>query len=139
MSKKAILFSLSFFLVLSNVSAWCGSMTFARFTVDVPSGWTVKEDENVVSFLAPDDVAAITVTTDETGGMTALELARLMSRELNGSEPQEDAGDYTFTFTNQNGVTSEAVLSIEGKEYVLITVTGEHPQIPAILDSISDN
>jgi len=140
MKTKCFCATLAAFLTLALAAAAFGaSMSFAKFTVEAPNGWQASEDDKVVLLLAPENVAAISIAVDKTGGASAKELVTAISQQLNGSEPQaEDGGGYTFTFQNKHGVASKAVLHADADEYVLLTITGEHPQIPMILKSIQD-
>lgn len=133
--------SLYFAVALALVCAGTVSAeikTFSKMSVDVPSGWTAQEDGSVVALIAPDKSAAISIAMDSTQGMSGLDLAKVMSTHLNGSDPKADDGGFTFTFKNSQGVESTSILYAEGGEYVMFTITGKHPQIPGILDSIKE-
>ena len=65
--------------------------------------------------------------------------AKAMATQLKGSAPVAvDAGGYAFTFKNQNGVESKSTLFVNNNQYVMITVTGSHPDIQGILKTIKD-
>ena len=127
-------------LVLSMATASLAAVrSFSHFSVDVPQGWEAAEDGEVVSLLAPGHVAAISVAVDGAEGMTTENLAKAMATQLKGSAPVAvDAGGYAFTFKNQNGVESKSTLFVNNNQYVMITVTGSHPDIQGILKTIKD-
>lgn len=113
---------------------------FGDFTVDVPDDWAAAQNGTTVAITANDKSAAISVTVESTGGTPLKDLAAAFSQQLKGSEPALDDDVYRFTFTNPNGVESNAFLTEneDGKKYCLIVVTGENPALGGILDSITD-
>jgi hypothetical protein len=127
-------------LALSTATAAFANMqSFKHFTVDVPQGWDAAEDGEVVSILAPGHTAAISIAVDSAEGMTTENLAKAMSTQLKGSAPvAADAGGFAFTFKNQSGVESKSTLFVNNNQYVMITVTGSHPDVPRILQSLKD-
>jgi len=134
----SIVFGLCLMLSMTTVS-FANTQSFKHFSVDVPQGWEAAEDGEVVSILAPGHVAAISVAVDSAEGMTTENLAKTMATQLKGSTPVAvDAGGYAFTFKSQNGVDSKSTLFVNNNQYVMITVTGSHPDVPKILQSIKD-
>ena len=88
---------------------------------------------------APDNSAVITISVAEHEGMSATDIAKEMSKALKGSTPERDAdGDYTFTYKNENGAEGVGVVSVDGKNFVFITLTGEHADVDKILESVED-
>ncbi|MBQ7221092.1 MAG: hypothetical protein IJS28_08940 [Synergistaceae bacterium] len=110
-------------MVLCMSSFACAEvMEFRYFSLDVPEGWSVNEDGNVITVTAADKSGSLSITADNPGGKTIAELAEEYSRRLNGTAPEEDEeGGYTFEFNN--GVSQAA---IDGDEdlYLLIIGTG---------------
>jgi len=117
----------------ANVAA--GVMEFSKLRIEVPEGWTAKEEDKAISLFAPGNVAAISVVWDDSGGLPAKDLAQAMSAQLKGTKPVPDEGGYSFTFRNKSGVKSKSFLFAGGKEYTVLTVTGEHPQLGRVLQS----
>jgi hypothetical protein len=112
---------------------------FGKFKVLVPAGWTDTVDEETVILAAPDNSAVITISVAEHEGMSATDIAKEMSKALKGSTPERDAdGDYTFTYKNENGAEGVGVVSVDGKNFVFITLTGEHADVDKILESVED-
>lgn len=116
--------------------AWAAPRAFSKYTLDIPEGWTAHEDGNVVAIYGPYNVAAISIVMDTADGMTALSIAEAMSGQLRGSRPRPTPDGYVFTFKNQNGVDSLSRISVAGDAFVMVTVTGDHPQAAGILNSI---
>ena len=92
------------------------------FSLDVPDGWTVNEEGNVITVTAGDKSGSLSITADSPNGKTIAQLAEEYSASLNGTAPEEDEdGGYTFEFNN--GV-SQAVIDGDEDLYVLIIGTG---------------
>ncbi len=138
--KKVLAFILAgCLIVLAPLASYATVKSFTRFSVDVPQGWEASEDGNVVALLAPGHAAAVSIAVDSAQDMSAADLAKAMSTQLKGSAPvQGDDGGYGFTFKNPAGVESQSMLYVEKNEYILVTITGDHPDIANILDSIEE-
>ncbi|MDR2488178.1 MAG: hypothetical protein LBD42_01550 [Desulfovibrio sp.] len=119
--------------------AFAGVMSFPKFKVNVPDGWEASQEGPTVILAANDKSASISITIAETEGMAIKDLAMGFSQALSGSEPQADteSGGYQFTF-KKGAVESDALLTVEGKNYLLLVVTGENPQIQNILGSLEE-
>jgi hypothetical protein len=134
--KKLLLTLLFLFVMVASASG--STVTFPKFTVDVPEGWTYSQDGTVVALLAPGHTAAISIVRDKTQGMTGKDLATAMSRQLKGTKPIPADDGFRFTFKNKHGVESKSFLAINGEEYIMFTITGQDPHISQILNSIKD-
>jgi hypothetical protein len=91
--------------------------------------------------IAKDKSASISITIAPMEGETLANLAKAFSKTLKGSnpEPYEESGGFSFTF--KSGAAESKALLMENpdtKEYVLIAITGENPQVGEILSSMSD-
>jgi len=117
-------------------AAWAAPKAFSKYTLDIPEGWAAHEDGNVVAIYGPYNTAAISIVLDTADGMTALSIAEAMSGQLRGSRPRPTPDGYVFTFQNHNGVDSISRISVAGGAFVMVTVTGDHPQAAGILNSI---
>ena len=109
---------------------------FTDFSLDVPEGWTAREEGHVVNVNAYDGSASLTITTDKPGESTIGELAEMFSRELGGTVPEKDEDDnYSFEFSDGDG---QAVITGDSDFYMLIIGTGidTSNQIGEILDSL---
>ena len=92
------------------------------FSLDVPDGWTVNEEGNVITVTAGDKSGSLSITADSPNGKTIAQLAEEYSASLNGTAPEEDEdGGYAFEFNN--GV-SQAVIDGDEDLYMLIIGTG---------------
>ena len=110
-------------LLLGMSSCACAEMIETKyFSLDVPEGWTVNEEGNVITVTAGDKSGSLSITADSPNGKTIAQLAEEYSARLKGSEPEQDEdGGYTFEFNN--GV-SQAVIDGDEDLYVLIIGTG---------------
>jgi hypothetical protein len=112
---------------------------FIRVSVNVPSGWEVKEDRenNTVGLVAEDESAAITLSAYEDIGMSLKEFAEGAAEELEGDTPKKQPnGTYAFDCENENGVPTHVSVSGSEKFAAIISVTGEHEDIGGIIGSI---
>ena len=135
------------FLLLATVFVFAGYAEAARqtfggaFSVDVPSGWQVEEEEedgaHMFSFTAPDNSARLSIIAGENEeGFTAEEVATGFAEMFGGSKPEKDAdGNFTFTFKNENGVDGTAFITVDKESVVIFLVEGEHPQMGDLLGS----
>ena len=121
-----------------SVAAFAEVKDFKDFTVDVPDDWTAAQDGTTVAVTANDKYAAISITVDTTDGASMKDLAAAFVEKLKGSGLEEEDGVFTFTFTNENGVDSKAILNGEEGKFCLIVITGENPKMSDILDSIKE-
>jgi len=111
-------------------------MEFREFTVEVPEGWAAQQKGSTVVISANDNSAAITVTLDSSGGMSLEETAKAFAKELNGSNLRLEADVYRFNFKNERGVDSIMLISGEGNKYTAVSITGDHPEVKVIIDSL---
>lgn len=130
-------FAYSIVLVIAlATSVAAGTMEFSKFKIDVPAGWTAKEEDKTISLLASQNAAAISIVWDASDGLPAKDLAQTMSSRLKGTKPVPDDPGYSFTFTNKSGVKSKSFLFADSEEFIVLTVTGKHPQLGGILRSM---
>ena len=125
-------------VLVFSVAAFAEVKDFKDFTVDVPDDWTAAQDGTTVSITANDNSAAISITVDAAEGMSMKDLAAAFAEKLKGSGLEEEDDMFTFTFTNENGVDSKAILNGEEGKYCLIVITGENPKMSDILDSVKE-
>lgn len=111
---------------------------FKDFSLNVPDGWTSNQDGSTVSVVANDKSAAVSITVDKTEGASLKDLAEAFKQRLNGSDPVLEDDVYRFTFTNPAGVESNAILTGDEDRFCLIVITGEHPDLKAMLDSLEE-
>ncbi|MGO9371097.1 MAG: hypothetical protein ACLQBD_03215 [Syntrophobacteraceae bacterium] len=137
MTKKAVVILTVVLTLAFSSASFAASMSFSKISVEVPDGWTASEKGISVVLVAPDKVASIGIIIDKTAGFTDQALAEAMSARLKGTKPTAEDGGYSFTFpANKQGKSSKAIMLAEGNEFVMLTVTGNHPQISTILKSI---
>lgn len=131
-------FVLGLFLVLAGSAA---AQDFGAFSLDVPQGWIASTTEGgAVAVIAPRNAAAVTIAAEKLEGVSPEEGARIIARELGGSEPQKGSdGEYHFQFT-RNGETNRSIFRARGDRFILITIsdsTGKYEEtINAMLKSL---
>lgn len=113
------------------------------FSVQVPPGWSVMEEEADSILIGSDDhesVVGIMVVANKS--KTLRQIAGALAEKFGGSEPELDDEVYTFTFVDK-GVDAIAVVGeadAEGR-FVVIMLFGDtqKPGVQEILDSVEDN
>ena len=118
--------------------AFAAVQDFKDFTLDVPDDWTATQDGATVAVVANDKSAALSITMDKREGMEAKDLAAAFAQKLKGSEPVLEDDVYTFTFKNDAGVESKAILNTEDDKYLMLVITGQNPKLEALIDSIQE-
>jgi len=138
--KRLLALSAVFALAMAS-AAFAGVQDFGKFTVDVPQGWTGTTQQGTAVITKNDNSAQLTISIEDAGGATKKELAEAFVAEFKKSftevsEPVADAdGDYSWDMKTAAGADSHAMLSIEGKDFVLLVIT--NPQAaPAELSSM---
>jgi hypothetical protein len=113
---------------------------FDNFSIDVPEGWKVNEDkENLtVSFIAPDESAAMTISIFENEGESLEYYAKAFEKELGGNSLKKAGPGYIFLFENENGVACRGLVSAANDEQLimLMTAIGEHADFDKMVDSL---
>jgi hypothetical protein len=110
------------------------------FTVRVPNGWSVlDEEEDMILLGADDDSAAVVVFTAENGDMSLKQVARAYANEFGASTPAFEDDVYTFRFKDDD---VETVVIVGGDEdrHAMISISGDagNPGVEAIIDSIEE-
>ena len=111
--------------------------TFGPISLDVPKGWQIEEDDNQLTFTAPDDSAVLTFIAEEIEETTVKDFAKAVAEELEGTKPVASDGGFEFTFESEDGLECNVfVMGIEGTDtYLVIIMAGEHPELENLLDS----
>ena len=124
-------------LVMISAYAYADVQEFRYFSVDVPEGWTAEEKENVITIIANDKSASLTIIAGDPGGNSIAELALLSSKELGGTNPtSDDEGKYSFEFSGGKG---QATIAGDEEFYILMIGTGFEENgetLSGILDSL---
>ena len=110
------------------------------FTVTVPAGWSVIDMEhNSITLAADDGDSAVSLTVDTRDDMDVVDIARELSKELDGSGLEREDDTYSFTFT-EGGVEGMAIIAEADEMFLLVLLFGdtESDGIMEILDSIED-
>ncbi len=134
---KKLFLSMVLTLVLA-FPAMAAVKDFKTFTADVPDGWEVIEESGTVSLLAPGNVAALTFMHAPLEGATGQQIAELFMQQLKGQNLKDEGDDtFSFTFDAGSGVISNCIVSADDTAFFFISMTGDAPEISAILDSLT--
>ena len=106
-------------------------------TVDVAPGWSYEGEGESIILIAEDKSCTIAIVVSDAEGLTSEEAAKLMSKEHNGSEPQKlDEYSYVYGFKNENDIDTNVILGVENGKLKVLSITGDHKDVEAIIDSI---
>ena len=106
-------------------------------TIDVAPGWSYEGIDDSVILFSENMSCAIYITVIDAEGMSAKDAAAAMSQGINGSEPQEvEEGTYFYTFMNEHGVESRVFAGVERGKLKVVSITGDHPDVDDIINSI---
>ena len=137
MKKKLAFILVCLLMVMAPAVSFATVKNFANLSIDVPEGWQPTENGSVVALIAPDRSASMSIVVDSAQGLSVKELTDIFVAQMKGSTPESTGdGGFAFTFTPPNGVESHSVVYVEDNQYVMITMTGYHPDMDKILDSL---
>jgi hypothetical protein len=114
------------------------------FTVRVPNGWSVlDEEEDMILLGADDDSAAVGILVSGNRDMSLGEVAQAYADEFGALEPDYDDEDdvYSFTFEDEGVETVAIVAGDEGEgRHAMLFISGDASTagVEEILDSLED-
>ena len=111
-----------------------------KYTLDIPAGWTASQEDSTTIVAADDNTAFLSISIDSTEGKSIEAVSKELSEALKGTKPEADEdGDYSFTFDNENGVTSHVLVTGDEGMFCAFVMTGieaKGDEIQAILGSL---
>lgn len=135
MYKKFTAFALVAIFSVSSV-AFAAVQDLGKFSIDVPSDWSIARDGNTVSITADDNSAALTVTVEENDGTDLKLIAKEYAKQFKGTAPVFEDDVYVLSFVNENEVECNVVISGDKDMYVMLMIAGENDKMEDIVDSI---
>ena len=115
-------------------------LDLGSFSVLVPRGWSVlEEEEDMILVEANNKAARVRIICEDLEGQSLQHVAWRLSKKFGGTKPELDDDSYVFTFVDKGVETT--VFVEEGDEddqYMAIFLTGdaEAPGVEKILNSI---
>jgi len=108
--------------------------------VDVAPGWSYEGEGDSVILLAEDESCAIAIVISKAGDLkSSEEAAKLLSKEHNGTEPEEiDDDAYEYNFTNEAGINTRVFVGIEDGKLKVLSITGDHKDVDGMINSITE-
>ncbi len=96
----------------------------AKFSVDVPAGWSVAQKIDSGVILANDAKdTSVTIVLEKADGATAKQVADGIAAQFKGAQVEADSdGDYTIT-AEQNGVPVLCLVSVDKESDAAITIS----------------
>ena len=118
-------------MVMVASMAFAAVQEFTNFTLDIPDGWTAKEDGPTVGIIKDDQTASLAISLDALKpGDTLGDLANAMSQYMKGTEPEVDAdGDYSFTAHDGQ---IRVLITGDDSNYLSFTMVGLETESEAI-------
>ncbi|GHV39904.1 hypothetical protein FACS1894187_20370 [Synergistales bacterium] len=97
------------------------------YSLVIPRGWSVlDEGEDIILAGADDNTVSVGVMTADREGRDLAQIARDLSKEFNGGEPELDDDIYKFIFSDDGVDTLICVGEADDDEkYVMVFVTGD--------------
>ena len=138
---KKTVFMLLAALIFAGI-AEAAMQTHGDLTIDVPEGWLVEKNENVIVFWAPDKSMALVTVQSSAEGTTVKAYAEQIAQGCNGSLPTVAENNwYTFTYTDQGAGDCYAAVAGDEKSgsYLAMTMAAKnltHPQFKAMYDTV---
>ena len=113
------------------------------FTVEVPKGWSVVEEEEDGILLGADDNSAlVSIMISDGDGVSLKQAAKEVAEEFGGTRPttDDDGETYTFAFSQDDMEYIAFVGAVDDSRLVLILVGGDSDNrgVRQILDSLTD-
>lgn len=113
--------------------------SFNGFSIDVPDGWSVKDDKEnyTVIFMSPDESSILTIAFFENEGMSAEEHGKYFVEEWKGKDLRKlNDTTYQFLFKGDNGEAGRALVSVDKKDVLFITAIGENAVMDGMIHSL---
>ncbi|GHV45526.1 hypothetical protein FACS1894204_04890 [Synergistales bacterium] len=111
------------------------------YSVVIPRGWSVlDEGENMILAGSDDEAAVVGIMTADRDGRSLARIARDLSKEFDGEEPELDDDVYMFTFSDDGVDTLVCVGETDDDDkYVMVFVSGDgdDPGVQAMLNSVN--
>ncbi len=124
-------------MLLISSCAYANVQEFRYFSLDVPDGWTAKEEGKIVTVKADDDSGSLVIMSGDPEGQSIGDMATVFALEFNGTIPmKDDDGNYTFEFNNGR---SQAIVTGDKEFYMVIVGNGidnNDDVLEAILESL---
>ncbi len=134
---KKILLSMALTLAIA-FPAFAAVKDFATFSVDVPDGWTVVEATGAATLMSSDNKTAVVLTLAPTNGASAKDFATTAASQIPGAVVKEEGSNYTFFMDAGNGMKAQYIIvPVDAENVFLVVLTGEAPELPAIIKSLA--
>lgn len=130
--------------VFFAVAAQAAPVTFSRYSLDLPEGWSYEEDykTGMVRLFANDRSALTFVVMAFHKDKTLMELAKELSTQLGGGEPKQ-VKDLEVSFAVQQPNIAETACRLwkwqDHHEFLFSCDTGKSPHFATIRDSFDMN
>ncbi len=131
MTRKNFLFAFFSVIIFFCIIFITPSLTLAKiqkfdkFSVDVPSDWTVEQNDAELMLKSQSTDASVSISLNKTDGEELSDIAERLYLKFNGDDfEQDNDGDYSFNFTNVSGDDSVALITGNENYYLVFSITG---------------
>ncbi len=128
--------SIVFLCALPNI-ALAEVREYALFSIDIPKGWTIKEEVKTYIFMEPKEQCVINLTAATHQGASYNELGILLYQNLQGMKPKSDDDGFTFLVDTKSEIVSTARLTYQGDNFVLMVASGACKNFQDIVSSLT--
>ncbi|MDR1479905.1 MAG: hypothetical protein LBJ00_13305 [Planctomycetaceae bacterium] len=137
----ALLWQGNGFLVVAADTAKAKKWNFKNFSVVLPSGWIVNEDDkiNVVVIISPDEKAVFGLTMMPSEGLNSEQFIKEVMKTMNhfsASKIEEKQGYCIATVERNDGMKGFFLAGTRGDKGDFLIVTGEHADLLSVLRSV---
>lgn len=139
------IFFIPFILALSLIFsglAFAERQAFKHFSLEVPDGWEVLENGEMLSVKAKNNSSILVFSPDKLPrGKNLPEFAAFFSKNYQGEAPACDgAGTCQFDYSNNVGAKTHVIIAQADRErdsiFMIVMVGEQHPELPGILNSL---
>ncbi len=122
--KKNILLTLLIFLFFKSVVPSLSAKDFGRFAMDVPSGWSVDQDENLFRFIHPENHCIFNVLVGDLQESPSRELIISFYQGLNGKNAQNIDGGVSFDMITKDNIPGRVRFSANSQIFTVVSAIG---------------
>ncbi|MCR4666482.1 MAG: hypothetical protein K5657_04210 [Desulfovibrio sp.] len=114
---------------------------FARFSIEVPDGWSAQPNEGGCQITSPDGSTSVSVQVFKSNGKSASELAKLIGDQMGGKivKTENNGNDSTTVYAELDGVRLAIMVTVSEGKAVVVTMAGTDKEaLNKILGSLGD-
>jgi len=108
-------------------------------TIDIAPGWSYEGEGDSIALTAEDKTCAVYITVTDAGDVSGKDTAIAMSKEHDGSKPQQlDEDTYFYVFENERGNNTRVYVGVEDGKLKILSITGDHKDVDEMISTITE-